>query len=155
MFRYKKLKSIFAPRRWVSFYTMAQAQSIPEYLAELLLDTLDQVVDHMPTIYNTESNIAIVWPIKPDQDELFGMFSSRQDMRFFLDFIVETFEKNYKGYIMKAVAGPGPVMWEREGEDPVQACYIEFEWVYYDGRSIIGMPPEPAWPLDTSFTFRF
>ena len=131
---------------------------ISVYLAELLLDTLDQFVDRMPTIYSQESNVTIVWPIKPDQNELFDMFSSKQDMRFFLEFIVETFEKELKGYSMKAAAGPGPVMWEREGLDPVQACYIEFQWaedVYTDSKSIILMPPQMSWPLDSSFSFRF
>jgi hypothetical protein len=114
--------------------------TIPAYLAELLLDTLDQFVDDMPVIYNQESNITLVWEIHPTQDASFEAFRSREDMKFFLEFIIATFEKNWVGYCMKAAAGPGPVLWEREGYPAAHACYIEFQWCKGD-HSILGMPP--------------
>lgn len=102
--------------------------NISVYLAELLEDTLDQFVDEMPTIYNIDSTITLVWPISLNQNTLFDAFSNNQEMKFYLDFIVDLFEKNYPNYSMDYSPCSGPVMWYRDPTEEIQASYIVFEW---------------------------
>jgi hypothetical protein len=101
-----------------------------EYIYELIDETVDLYADPRPQIYLFERNITIVWGVTADQDELFDAFESKSTMNEWLEFIVETFQRDNPKWYLTVRKCAGPVDWYRfAGEGPETASYIEFTWV--------------------------
>jgi hypothetical protein len=88
--------------------------------------TIRWIADRNPTMYHLENNfVAVFWPILSNQDSIYEMFNSKDNMDFYYNQIKHTFEQQYPNLCLDVKYNYGPVEYN-------STMYSQIIYYYYD-----------------------
>lgn len=89
-------------------------------------DTVYYIANRKPKIYEVGNNfVALFWIVKPQQDSIYEMFNTKDDMEFYTTLVKNDFEELYPDLCLDVKYSYGPV----EINDTM---YSRILYYYYD-----------------------
>jgi hypothetical protein len=95
----------------VQTYNLHCKMEVQTYnLLTIIKGSIQWIVSRNPRFYHYEDNyVALFWNIEPDQDSVYDMFNSKNDMEFYSKHIKQSFEKEYPNLILNVKYTFGPI----------------------------------------------
>ena len=79
-------------------------------LLAIIKGSIQWIASRKPTLYEYEDNyVALFWLIEQDQDYIYDMFNSKNDMEFYSRQVKESFEKEHLNLILNVKYTFGPI----------------------------------------------
>jgi len=88
--------------------------------------TIRWIADRTPSMYHLENNfVAVFWPILSNQDSIYEMFNSKDNMEFYYNQLKYTFEHHYPNLYLDVKYTYGPVEYN-------YTMYSQIIYYFYD-----------------------